>query len=282
MNPTPRPHSPQGGSSHLGPRGPRNNSRPPSHPSRPSAHPSSFGGGRSGGGRSSGRSRFPRREHNPFIPREERSALQGPDLEREREVKIDPPTEGVIRIVPLGGVEEVGRNMTVVETPEDIFVVDMGFQFMSETDAPGIDYILPNTRYLEDRKDKIRAVIITHGHLDHIGAIPYIMPRIGNPPIYTRYLTSVMIKKRQEEFAHLAPIDIKTLEPGERITIGGMKISTFPVTHSIPDAMGVIFETKYGNIVFTGDLKLDHEDGVPSEEEVKRWTKVGEGKNILF
>ena len=172
--------------------------------------------------------------------------------------------------------------MTVVETPEDIFVVDMGFQFMSETDAPGIDYILPNTRYLEDRKDKIRAVIITHGHLDHIGAIPYIMPRIGNPPIYTRYLTSVMIKKRQEEFAHLAPIDIKTLEPGERITIGGMKISTFPVTHSIPDAMGVIFETKYGNIVFTGDLKLDHEDGVPSEEEVKRWTKVGEGKNILF
>jgi ribonuclease J len=93
----------------------------------------------------------------------------------------------------------------------DIIVIDAGFQFQEE-DTPGIDYILPNTKYLEERKDKIRAVIITHGHLDHIGGIPYIMPRIGNPPIYTRNLDRLMIKKRQEEFPHVDPLDIRIVE----------------------------------------------------------------------
>jgi hypothetical protein len=110
-----------------------------------------------------------------------------------------------IRIIPLGGVEEIGKNMTMIEYGNDIIVIDIGFQFKDEN-TPGIDYILPNTKYLEERKDKIRAVIITHGHLDHIGGIPYVMPRIGNPPLYTRMLTSVMVKKRQEEFTHVPPL----------------------------------------------------------------------------
>jgi len=110
-----------------------------------------------------------------------------------------PEIKDGVRIIPLGGVEEVGRNMTVVETDDDIVIVDAGFQFVSE-EAPGVDYILPNTRYLEERKDKIRALLITHGHLDHIGGIPFIIDRIGNPPIYTGELTSIMIKKRAEEF----------------------------------------------------------------------------------
>lgn len=171
-----------------------------------------------------------------------------------------------IRIVPLGGVEEIGKNMTAFEFGDDIIVVDAGFQF-SEEDTPGIDYILPNTKYLEDRKGKIRAVLITHGHLDHIGAIPYLMDKIGNPPIYARNFTALMIKKRQEEFPHVSPLDLRVVEKGERVKIGGMPVTFFAVTHAIPDSMGIIFETPYGDIVHTGDLRLDHVDGKVSEIE---------------
>jgi len=178
-----------------------------------------------------------------------------------------------IRIIPLGGVEEVGRNMTAIETSTDIIVVDMGFQFRDEN-TPGIDYILPNTKYLEERREKIRAVIITHGHLDHTGAIPYIMPRIGNPPLYTRLLTSVLIQKRQEEFPHLPKLDIKLVEKNETITVGNFKIKFFSVTHTIPDAMGIIVQTPYGSIVHTGDLKMDHINGVATEEEEAEYNRA--------
>lgn len=204
------------------------------------------------------------------------------EKEERKVVPIPPITGDNVRIVPLGGVEEVGRNMMVVETKDDIFIIDAGFQFVSEGDTPGVDYLLANTGYLEERKEKIRALIITHAHLDHIGGIPYIMDRIGNPPIYTRYLTSVMIQKRNEEFPHLEKLDIKILEPGERIKIGHTYIDSFPVTHSIPDSMGIIIETKHGNIVLTGDLKLDHVDEVPTEEERKKWEKLGKKNTLLF
>jgi len=141
---------------------------------------------------------------------------------------------------------------------------------------------LPNTKYLEERKDRIRAVIITHGHLDHIGGIPYVMPRIGNPPIYTRMLTSVMIKKRQEEFTHVPPLDIKVIEKDETITLGSLRIKFFAVTHTIPDAMGVVIETEQGSIVHTGDLKLDHVDGVPTEEEVAEFDRVFKNEKVLL
>jgi hypothetical protein len=100
-----------------------------------------------------------------------------------------------------------------------------------------------------------KLLLVTHAHLDHIGGIPFIMERIGNPPIYTRELTSIMIKKRQEEFPHLPALDIKVLDDNERITLGSLKITTFPVTHSIPDSSGFIIETAYGNVVISGDFK---------------------------
>ncbi len=186
-----------------------------------------------------------------------------------------------IRIIPLGGVEEIGKNMTMVEYGNDIVIIDIGFQFKDEN-TPGIDYILPNTKYLEERKDKIRAVIITHGHLDHIGGIPYVMARINNPPLYTRMLTSVMIKKRQEEFPHLPALDMKIVEKDETITIGKLKISFFAVTHTIPDAMGIIIDTPLGSIVHTGDLKLDHVEGVPTEEEEKEYDRAFKDRKVLL
>lgn len=186
-----------------------------------------------------------------------------------------------IRIVPLGGVEEIGKNMTVVEYKDDIIVIDMGFGFKDE-DTPGIDYILPNTKYLEDRKDKIRAVIITHGHLDHTGGIPYIMDRIGNPPLYTRNLTALMIKKRQAEFPHVSPIDFKIVEKDSEVTLGNLKVKFFGVTHSIPDCLGICIKTPYGNIINPGDYKLDHEDNIPTKEEEENYTALAKEKVLLL
>lgn len=193
---------------------------------------------------------------------------------------IPPPAENAIRVIPLGGVEEIGRNMTAIEFRDDIIVIDCGFQF-KEDDTPGVDFILPNTRYLEDRKDKIRAVIVTHGHLDHIGGIPYILDGIGNPPIYSRRLTTFMIKKRQEEFPHVAKPTIIEVEKEETIRLGGLSVRFFSVTHTIPDSMGVIVETPYGAIVHTGDLKLDHEDGVPVAREEEEFARF-KGMKVLL
>lgn len=191
--------------------------------------------------------------------------------------------EDTVRIIPMSGVEEIGRNMTIVETKDDIIVFDAGFQFVSpEAGAPGINYILPNTQYLEERKHKVRALVVTHGHLDHTGGIPFIMERIGNPPVYTQYLTSLMIQKRQEEFPHLDPIDMHVVKEGESFTVGSTKVNTFPVTHSIPDAMGISIETKHGNVVITGDIKLTHHDGKVIKEEAESWQNVGKNKNIAL
>jgi ribonuclease J len=205
---------------------------------------------------------------------------------RER-VMLPPIPEDMVRVIPLGGVEEVGRNMIAVETPEGIIISDAGFQFTREETTPGISYILPNTKWLEDNKDRILALFITHGHLDHIGGIPFMMDRIGNPPIYTQYLTSLMIKKRQEEYPHQPPIDMHVMEVGATVLLnnkagGRLTVKTFPVTHSIPDSMGLSITTKHGNIVISGDLKLEHENGVPSDKEQRVWGGLGQNKNILF
>jgi ribonuclease J len=192
---------------------------------------------------------------------------------------IPAPADNVVRIIPLGGVEEIGRNMTAIEIGNDIFILDCGFAF-SEGDTPGIDYILPNTGYLEERRDRIRGLIVSHGHLDHIGGIPYIIDRIGNPAIYTRKLTGMMIKKRQEEFTHLPPVIIREVERDEVITLGATKIRFFGVTHTVPDSMGIIIETAWGDVVFTGDIKLNHKDGDPSDEE-KREFGIFKDRKVL-
>ncbi len=212
------------------------------------------------------------------IRKESRPMKRGPAHARSltyqsSEDKIPPIAADTIRIIPLGGVEEVGRNMTAIEYGGEIVIIDLGFQFRDEN-TPGIDYILPNTKYLEERVGQIKALIITHGHLDHTGGIPYIMPRIGNPPVYTRLLTSILIQKRQEEFPHLPKLDMNLVEQNSTVTIGKFKVRFFSVTHTIPDAMGVIIETPYGSIVHTGDLKMDHENGLPTDEESAEYERA--------
>lgn len=195
-------------------------------------------------------------------------------------IQLPPLPEGDVRIIPLGGVEEIGRNMTAIEYGDNIYVIDCGFMF-SEEETPGIDYILPNTQYLEENAHRVKALFVTHGHLDHIGGIPFIHHRIGNPPIYTRRLTAVMIKKRQAEFPHLPPLTIHEVETNDRIVIDGHTFRFFGVTHTIPDSMGIILETKHGNVVVPGDYKLAHENGVPTPEEEASYAFF-ERENNLF
>jgi ribonuclease J len=195
-------------------------------------------------------------------------------------VAIPPVAPGTIRVIPLGGVEEIGMNMSLVEIGNDIIVIDAGFKF-KDSDHPGIDYILPNTKYLEERKHKIRAMLVTHGHLDHIGALPFIMERIGNPPIYTRNLTALMLRKRQAEFPHVQPFEYRIIEGNERVKIGELSVQFYGVSHSIPDSMGIAIETPHGYVTTPGDFKLDHRDGVPTEKEEQNYS-LFDGKNVLL
>ncbi len=228
--------------------------------------------------RRGGRSAGPR----PYQVHPPREVQEQNGFAQNNEEKLIPALEaGNIRIIPLGGVEEVGRNMTAIEFGDDIIIIDCGFQFR-EDDTPGIDYILPNTKYLEDRREKIRGMFVTHGHLDHIGGIPYIIDLIGYPTIYTRRLTAVMIKKRQEEFPHLKPLDIQEVEKDSTIKVGGFRVKFFSVFHTIPDSMGIIIETPYGLIVHTGDLRLDHVDGVPTEAEEKEYNYFKDKKVLML
>lgn len=262
-----------------------NNSRPRTQQNSQQRGPASGNQGGRGGERSGKRGGRNRRNDRG------RRSMTNPALKHRMNIKDEKVAVGypevtdedVVRIIPMSGVEQIGRNMTIVETKDDILIFDIGFQFVSpESNTPGVDYILPNTQYLEERKHKIRGLIVTHGHLDHIGGIPFVMERIGNPPIYTQYLTSLMVLKRQEEFPHLEPITMHVVKEGETFTVGSTQVKTFPVTHSIPDSMGVAVVTKHGNVVITGDIKLKHEDGKVMIEEAEEWEKIGKDKNIAL
>ena len=205
-----------------------------------------------------------------------------PQIPIEKIDTIPPLKIGDIRFVPLGGVEEVGRNMTAIEYGDEIIIIDAGFGFTDDVDTPGVDYLLPNIKYLEERKEKVKAIFITHGHYDHIGAIPYIMDKIGNPPIYSGQFGSMIIIKRQEEFPEQIKLKINILKDKDHIQIGkNFKISTFAISHTIPDSMGFVINTPVGEIVFIEDVRVDNVDGVVSKEEEKQYEQF-KNKKILM
>jgi len=179
-----------------------------------------------------------------------------------------------LRVIPIGGLEEIGRNMTAFEYGNDIVVVDMGLMFPEE-EMMGIDYIIPNAEYLKKNRKKIRGIIITHGHFDHIGAIPHVIHEIGNPPIYATELTRGMILKRQEDFKDQSPLNVKTVRKIDRIVLGCFKVEFFHVNHTIPDSVGVVLRTPIGTVVHTGDFKFDHSPVGDAPADISKIARLG-------
>jgi ribonuclease J len=176
-----------------------------------------------------------------------------------------------LRIVPIGGLGEVGKNMTVYEYANDILVVDAGMMF-PENDMIGIDYIIPDFEYLKKRKDKVRGIIITHGHLDHTGAIQHVMEEI-DAPIYATPLTRGFLEVKLARYGLLAKSDLRTVHPGDRVQIGSFHVDFFHMCHSIPDAVGLGIESPAGLVVHTGDYKLDQ---TPVDNQPTDYAKLAE------
>jgi ribonuclease J len=170
-----------------------------------------------------------------------------------------------VRIVPLGGLGEVGKNMLSVEYGRNVLIVDAGVMF-PRSDMLGIDYILPDWEYLRDKIDLIRAILITHGHQDHIGALPHLLEEF-DAPVYASRLTRGLIEVRLARNGLLARTTLRTYAPGDVINIGPFTVEPYHVCHSIPDTVGLGITTPAGLIVHSGDFKFDHTpvDGKPTD-----------------
>ena len=186
-----------------------------------------------------------------------------------------------LKIMSLGGLEEVGRNMSVIEYEDEIIIIDMGLQFPEE-DMPGIDYIIPNIDYFKGKEDHIKSVIITHGHMDHIGGIPHIMGRIGNPPMFMGKLTAGLVRKRCEEFKLCPVLNITEINEKTRLSIGKFFVVEFlRVNHSIPDSFAIVIKTPLGKIIHTGDFKIDYSPVNDKPADLNRIAQLG-GEGILL
>ena len=171
---------------------------------------------------------------------------------------------GKLRILPLGGLGEIGKNMTVIEYGGKIVIVDTGLMFPT-AEMLGIDLVLPDFSYLRNKLDDIEAIVLTHGHEDHVGALPYVLREIGIPPaIYGGRLTIGMVRSKLEEHK-LRDVPLRDLEPGTIERAGGFGIEMIHMSHSIPDACAVAIHTDLGPILLTGDYKFDQTpvDGSP-------------------
>lgn len=188
-----------------------------------------------------------------------------------------------IKLACLGGLGEVGRNLTFLEYKDQILVFDCGLRFPEE-DMPGVDFIIPNTSYLEKNKEKILGVFISHAHYDHIGAIPYVIEKLNYPPIFTAPLTRAIILKRQEDFPHQKPliietIDMKKLNP---ISLGFFKVHPFRVNHNVPDTLGFAVETPLGMIFYLPDFKFDFSPIIDPPADLARITKLASRNPLLL
>jgi ribonuclease J len=179
-----------------------------------------------------------------------------------------------LRIIPLGGLSEIGKNMMVLEYENDIIIIDAGLMFPGE-DMLGIDMVIPDITYLVQRKEKIRGIVITHGHEDHIGALPYILTQLGNVPIYATKLTQGLISVKLREGKVLAQARLKTISTGMPVALGNFTFEFYSVCHSIPDSVGIIIHTPIGIIVHSGDFKLDYTPVDSRPTDLSRLSQLG-------
>jgi len=192
---------------------------------------------------------------------------------KDKDVNASPPSGFVpgqegpsLRAVALGGLGEIGRNMLVFEYGPDILVVDAGVMF-PQNEMLGVDLVIPDTTYLQDKKDRIRGILITHGHEDHTGALPYVLPQLDFPPLYASRLTAGLIEVKLREYRLLDRARINTVAAGDVVQLGAFQVECFHVCHSIPDGLGLALSTPLGLVVHSGDFKFDYTpvDGLPTD-----------------
>ncbi len=226
---------------------------------------------------------FNPRRHHRFPPRGRQEQPPQSQAPQSHTPQSHPSSNQSLRAIPLGGLNEVGRNCMAYEYGNDIILVDAGVQFPDE-EMFGVNCIIPDTRYVEKKKENIRGIIITHGHLDHIGGLPYILPRLGFPPIYASPLTGGLIRKIFDEHKLLEKGKLNIINPDKDILrLGNFTVEFFHVNHSIPDSSGLYIQTPNAKIVHTGDFKFDFTpaDGIPASYE--KLVKIGErGVDAIF
>ena len=186
-----------------------------------------------------------------------------------------------LRIIPLGGINEIGKNMTVFEYGDDIFLVDCGATFPDD-ELMGVDLVIPDMTYLVKNKDKVRGVVLTHAHEDHIGALPYFLREI-KAPIYCTALTAGMISMKISEHKNLGKVKINVKKPGDHIRLGCFDIELIRVNHSIADACALAIKTPVGVVVMTGDFKIDTTPIKGEMIDLERFGRLGrEGVLLLM
>ena len=186
-----------------------------------------------------------------------------------------------VKIIPLGGLEQIGMNITAIETESSIIVVDCGLSFPDE-DMLGIDLVIPDVSYLKDNQDKLKGFVITHGHEDHIGGIPFLVQTLHIPVIYAPRLAAALIRHKLQDMHIRENINIVEIDSDSVIELNEFKVSFFYVTHSIPDSYGIVVDTKHGRIVHTGDFKIDLTP-VGHEIELTKIAQIGgEGVDLLL
>jgi len=192
-----------------------------------------------------------------------------------------PLTEPSVRLIPLGGLGEIGLNMMLVEFGDDLIAVDCGLMFPDAEEMPGIDYIIPDFSYALAKREGFRAVVLTHGHEDHVGALPYLL-RQTRLPVYGTPLTLALVADKLREHDLLATADLRPIRPRDRIEIGPFRVEPIRVTHSIVDGIGLAIETPVGTIVHTGDFKLDPTPLDGEASDYRRFTELGEQGVLLL
>jgi ribonuclease J len=188
---------------------------------------------------------------------------------------------GTLRVLPLGGLGEIGKNMTVVEYEDRIVVIDTGLRFPT-VEMMGIDLVLPDFSYLRERADDIEGIVITHGHEDHIGALPFVLRELGQDiPVFGRRLTMAMARSKLDEHK-LREVELEDLDPGDKLEIGPFELELIHMTHSIPDAAAVAIGTDLGTMLVTGDYRFDQTpvDGVPAD--IPRLAELGKEGLLLL
>lgn len=200
-------------------------------------------------------------------------------ISKESQPPKNKAAEQQLKIIPLGGLEEVGKNMTIFEYGNDILIVDMGLMFPNE-EMLGIDYVIPDVSYLKKNKEKIRGVVFTHGHLDHIGAVPYLLDKLGNPYLFGTPLTIELIKDRLSEFKLNKKAKLNTFTINDNISIGKFELEFFRVNHNIPDGAGIAIFTPLGLCIHTGDFKFDYTPVDEKPSDFSRIARLG-GQGVL-